>query len=193
MILSNLNENQKNAVTKDGNVMICACPGSGKTRVLTRRVAYEISERLDNSKQFVCALTFTNRASDEIKSRIDRLNIDTNKLWAGTIHTFCLEWIIRPNAGMLEELKNGFTIVDSHVTNEKINALKLEYNIQYFTQINTRFISTGYADSTHDYILDEFYNDLKENREVSFDLILFYAYRILIEYPLVSLALSKFI
>lgn len=191
MILSNLNENQKNAVTIDGNVMICACPGSGKTRVLTRRVAYELQERLNNSKELVCALTYTNRASDEIKSRIDRLNINTNKLWTGTIHTFCLEWILRPNAGMLDELKRGFTIIDSHATNEKIYAFKNEYGLPFHTHINTRFIETGYADTTHIDLLNDFYDDLKVNKQVNFDLILHYAYRILTEFPLVAKALSN--
>lgn len=191
MILSNLNDNQKTAVTTDGNVMICACPGSGKTRVLTRRVAYELNERLDNTKQFVCALTYTNRASDEIKSRIDKLNIETKKLWAGTIHTFCLEWILRPNAGLIEELKNGFTIVDSHTTEELISALKAEYELAYFTEINTRFITTGYADNTHSDLLNDLYNGLKENKQVSFDLILHYAYRIITEYPLTAKSISN--
>ena len=191
MILSNLNDNQKNAVTIDGNVMICACPGSGKTRVLTRRVAYELQERLENSKEFVCALTYTNRASDEIKARIDRLNINTSKLWTGTIHTFCLEWILRPNAGMLDELKKGFTIIDGHAADEKIRLLKNEFEISSYTLINTRFISTGYADETHLDLLNDFYDDLRENRQVNFDLILHYAYRILTEFPLVAKALSN--
>ena len=110
MILSGLTDEQKDAVTCPNSLLLTACPGSGKTRVLTHKVAYELS-MIDNPKQFVVALTFTHRATDEIKERIDRLNIETEQLWAGTIHSFCLDWIIRPYAGFLDILKNGFATV----------------------------------------------------------------------------------
>ncbi len=194
MILSNLNDEQVHAVKADGNVMICACPGSGKTRVLTRRIAYEITERLDNRKQHVCALTYTNRAADEIKSRIDTLNIDTRQLWAGTIHTFCLEWIIRPNSGLLEELKNGFTIVDEHFSIELMTEIKARFGLSSFDNVNTRFNKYGYCSPGQGNVklaLEEFYTALKVRRKVNFDLILYYAYKILSEYPLVAKALSN--
>ena len=194
MIFRNLNEEQISAVKEEGNVMICACPGSGKTRVLTRRIAYEIDEKVNNQKQYICALTYTNRAADEIKSRIDKLNINTKQLWAGTIHTFCLEWIMRPNAGLINELKHGFTIVDEYYSTELMNSIKKDLGIKSYVNIPTRFIRNDYAfcgDETCMEALNIFYDTLLSERKVSFDLILKYAYQIISTYPLVAKSLSN--
>lgn len=65
-MLKGLNPQQIEAVIEEGNVLLTACPGSGKTRALTYKIAYEL-ERLTNSKKIIIAVTFTNRAADEIK------------------------------------------------------------------------------------------------------------------------------
>src|SRR5271154_4245121 len=92
-----LNWEQDRAVNEPGSVVVTACPGSGKTRVLTARVIRAIAE-LGSTRERVIALTFTNRAADEIQVRLDQENIETDCLWAGTIHSFVLEWILRPYA-----------------------------------------------------------------------------------------------
>ena len=69
-----LNPEQQTAVDCDGNVVITACPGSGKTRVLTARVIRGLAE-LDFGRERVVALTFTNRAADEIQVRLDQENV----------------------------------------------------------------------------------------------------------------------
>lgn len=61
-MLNGLNDEQIDAVKKMGNVLLTACPGSGKTRTLTRKIAYELS-MLTQSKKVIIAVTFTNRAS----------------------------------------------------------------------------------------------------------------------------------
>ena len=61
-----LNSHQIDAVTIDKNALVIACPGSGKTRVLTHKIAYEL-ERLESKKKFIIALTYTNRAAEEIQ------------------------------------------------------------------------------------------------------------------------------
>src|ERR1700679_1001265 len=90
-----LNTEQEAAILDDESVFFVACPGSGKTRALTYKIAYEIS-RLQSDKQFVVAITYTNRAADEIHERVEHLGVDTSQLWIGTIHSFCLEWILKP-------------------------------------------------------------------------------------------------
>ncbi len=92
-----LNDQQQTAVEESGNVLVTACPGSGKTRVLIHRVMKELSE-LESTKHRVIAVTFTNRAADEIKSRLNHPEIPLDNLWAGTIHSFSLDWILRPYA-----------------------------------------------------------------------------------------------
>jgi superfamily I DNA/RNA helicase len=85
-----LNAQQRIAGDSTGNTLVAACPGSGKTRVLTYRVLRGLAE-LTSSKHRVVAMTFTNRATDELQGRLDRLAVDSTQLWAGTIHSFALE------------------------------------------------------------------------------------------------------
>jgi DNA helicase-2/ATP-dependent DNA helicase PcrA len=71
--LSKLNKNQKDAVTsKDGPLLIVAGAGTGKTRVLTWRVAYLVKE-LGYNPSRILAITFTNKAADEMRSRLNEM------------------------------------------------------------------------------------------------------------------------
>ena len=77
--------------------LLTACPGSGKTRTLTHRLAYQVL-RDQASKKIKIAITYTNRAAEEITNRLEGMNIDQSSIWAGTIHQFCMHFIIRPYA-----------------------------------------------------------------------------------------------
>lgn len=89
--LEGLNEEQKKAVTaEDGPVLVIAGAGSGKTRVLTNRIAYLMAER-DISAHQIMALTFTNKAAKEMETRLaNLLEADVYGLWVGTFHRICL-------------------------------------------------------------------------------------------------------
>ncbi|WP_167877452.1 UvrD-helicase domain-containing protein, partial [Klebsiella pneumoniae] len=102
---SDLNPEQAAAVTEPSSIFLIACPGSGKTRTLTYKIAYELSRRTD--KRMVVAITYTHRAADEIQERIEDLGVDTSGLWIGTIHAFCLEWILKPYGIYSPELARG--------------------------------------------------------------------------------------
>jgi len=65
-----LNDEQEVAILEKDSVLLIACPGSGKTRTLTYKIAYELS-RLNSNKEFVIAITYTNNAADEIKERVE--------------------------------------------------------------------------------------------------------------------------
>lgn len=82
-----LNDEQVAAISEPNNVFLVACPGSGKTRTLTYKIALELS-RLDTINKWVVAITYTHRAADEIRERIETLGVDTSQLWIGTIHAF---------------------------------------------------------------------------------------------------------
>ena len=113
--LDQLSEEQMQAVKYiDGNSIISAGAGSGKTRVLTYKIAYLISIQVPPSS--ILALTFTNKAANEMKSRIIELldNSSIFELWMGTFHSIFLR-ILRENFEYLSEkykLNKNFTIYD---------------------------------------------------------------------------------
>ena len=88
--LINLNKNQKNAVLDiDGPCLIVAGAGSGKTKVLTTRVAHLIKEKKAWSNQILC-VPFTNKAAREMRTRMERLvGPRIESLTVGTFHSFC--------------------------------------------------------------------------------------------------------
>jgi superfamily I DNA/RNA helicase len=75
-----INKEQEDAINMPGSVLLIACPGSGKTRTLTYKIALELSKLRDDRK-YVLAITYTHKAADEIKERIELLGVDTSRLW----------------------------------------------------------------------------------------------------------------
>lgn len=110
-MLSKLNKEQEVAVNDDGNVLLIACPGSGKTHTLVNKVAKELSN-IETHRKFIVAITYTNNAAEEMKIRIKKMGINIDQLWVGTIHSFCLEWILRPYSMYAESLSGKFEIID---------------------------------------------------------------------------------
>ena len=111
-ILANLNDPQRQAVeTVEGPLLILAGAGSGKTRVLTRRVAHLIGT-CGVSPSRILAMTFTNKAAGEIRERVEALlDGSTRGLWMGTFHSICARFLrIEAHAAGLEP---NFTIYDT--------------------------------------------------------------------------------
>jgi DNA helicase-2/ATP-dependent DNA helicase PcrA len=108
-ILAPLNEQQRLAAAQiDGSLLILAGPGSGKTRVITHRIANMIAQGIDSRS--IVALTFTNKAAEEMKKRIQTLAPD-NYVWTSTFHRFCSR-MLRQYANLVG-LKENFTIYDT--------------------------------------------------------------------------------
>ena len=110
--VQNMNDNQLKAILKtDGAVMVIAGAGSGKTRVLTNRIAYLIAEK-NILESNILAITFTNKAAKEMKERIYALVGETSKyIWINTFHSMCVR-ILRQHIELLGYNKN-FTILDT--------------------------------------------------------------------------------
>ncbi|WP_369753585.1 UvrD-helicase domain-containing protein [Flavobacterium sp. WC2409] len=190
-MLKGLNEQQRDAVTEQGSVLLTACPGSGKTRALTYKIAYEL-ERLTSPKKIIVAVTFTNRAADEIKKRIRDLNADDTNLWAGTIHSFCLEWILRPYMCYLRELKNGFSISDEYNSESLISELKIKYNISFWDSVSTRYLASGEKEEIiNRALIDDYHELLMIDKLIDFDQILHYSYKLLSSFPKISETLKN--
>ena len=111
-IIDSLNPPQKEAVLAvDGPVLILAGAGSGKTRVLTHRIAYLIEEKQVNPWN-ILAITFTNKAAQEMRGRVDRLvGMGAESIWVSTFHAACVR-ILRRHIDFLG-FDNHFAIYDT--------------------------------------------------------------------------------
>ena len=125
--LAELNKVQHEAVTNtEGPVLVVAGPGSGKTRVLTYRIAYLIEQGV--APWEILALTFTNKAAREMKARIAKVVGErANRVWAGTFHSIFAK-ILRIEASKIGYPSN-FTIYDSDDTKSVIGAIIKEMNL----------------------------------------------------------------
>ncbi|WP_236980432.1 ATP-dependent helicase [Membranihabitans maritimus] len=125
--LQGLNPVQKSAVTQiNGPVMVVAGPGSGKTRVLTFRIAYMISQGIKPYN--ILSLTFTNKAAREMKERIEKVTTgNINSLWAGTFHSLFAR-ILRIEAEHIG-YPTSFTIYDSDDSKSLLRTIVKEMNL----------------------------------------------------------------
>ncbi|HWE37511.1 MAG TPA: UvrD-helicase domain-containing protein [Isosphaeraceae bacterium] len=116
-LLDDLTPAQRQAVTHvDGPLLVLAAAGSGKTRVITRRVAYLLKQGIAGSN--VLALTFTNKAAGEMRARIDAI-APKSGVWVGTFHGLCAR-LLRSYAPLVG-LDRGFTIYDQ---SDRLKAIK---------------------------------------------------------------------
>jgi len=142
--LSQLNESQKlPTIHKNGPVMVIAGAGSGKTRVLTYRIAYLMEMGVDPFS--ILALTFTNKAAREMKSRISLIvgEEKSKNLWMGTFHSIFAK-ILRSEADLLGYSSN-FTIYDTQDSERLIASiikeLKLDKDLYKYRNIRNRISS----------------------------------------------------
>ena len=119
-LLQGLNDAQKEAVeTIDGPLLIVAGPGSGKTRVITHRIAHLVRDCQVNPRR-VMAVTFTNKAAREMRGRMERLvGPRSESLTMGTFHSFCALMLRRE--GSYLSLSSNYTIYDAE---DQLSAIK---------------------------------------------------------------------
>ena len=110
-LVKNMNSEQSEAVrTTEGPLLIMAGAGSGKTRVLTHRIAYLLDEK-DVSPYNILAITFTNKAAKEMKARVEHLvGEEAQVIWMSTFHSMCVR-ILRRDADRIG-IERNFTIID---------------------------------------------------------------------------------
>jgi DNA helicase-2/ATP-dependent DNA helicase PcrA len=125
--ISDLNPVQREAVEHPGGpVVVVAGAGSGKTRVLTHRIAYLIQNGI--SPQSIIAITFTNKAADEMKRRVAGLVGDlAQRMWVSTFHSACVR-ILRREAPRLD-IRSSFSIYDASDSERLIKSCMKELNV----------------------------------------------------------------
>ncbi len=152
--LDNLNKEQLQAVKHiDGPCLVVAGAGSGKTKVLTTRIAYLINQGIPSGS--ILAITFTNKASKEMKDRINKL-VDNNYAFVGTFHSFGLR-LLKENYEEVGLHKN-FTILDSD------DVLSVIKKIMKNLDINIKEISPSYIRNRISFIKNEMLTDAEITR-----------------------------
>lgn len=207
-LLDKLNEEQiKPVMDTEGAVLVIAGAGSGKTRVLTSRIAHLV-EDLGVDPYNILAITFTNKAADEMKSRLANIIGDISQMWVCTIHAMCVR-ILRKYAERLD-YKTDFSIY-SETDKEKVlkriivglslepdkfmktskflisNLKNKDMSTEQFERENPRMRDV----KSYVKIIDEYNAELFRSNAMDFDDLLIKTYHLLAEYRDVLLALSK--
>jgi DNA helicase-2/ATP-dependent DNA helicase PcrA len=140
-LLDGLTEPQRQAVIQRGGpLLVVAGAGSGKTRVLTRRIAHLLATA-DARPHEIMAITFTNKAADEMRRRVvDLVGPEANRMWVSTFHSACLR-MLRSHAEVLG-YERGFTIYDAGDAETAVERIMKEMNIDT-KRISPRSVSAA--------------------------------------------------
>jgi len=128
-LLDGLTPAQRDAVCHvEGPLLVLAGPGSGKTRVVTHRVAYLLAQGIRAGE--VLALTFTNKAADEMKSRLGRL-VPDESVWVSTFHRFCAR-LLRQYATIVG-IQENYTIYDTDDSRKTLRRVLAQHHLDRST------------------------------------------------------------
>ena len=195
MDLSRLNNEQKEAVKHmEGPLLILAGAGSGKTTMMTHRIAYMLEKGV--SPYNILAVTFTNKAAGEMKDRIESLTGGTRGMWVMTFHAMCVR-ILR-NHGDVLGFKNGFSIYDESdkkaLLKRIVKDLKIDEKIYPVSYLGSVISSCKEAEEDPDDYIDHnstnfkaetvakvyarYMEDLQQNNAMDFDDLLWNAVKL---------------
>jgi len=200
-IFSKLNPQQVEAVKHlNGPALVVAGPGSGKTRVLTNRVAFLIQEKKISEMEILC-VTFTNKASDEIQYRVKKmLGKDTKLPWSGTFHSVCSK-ILRKE-GFQMGIPPFYVIYDTDDSASLIKGILKDFGIdskrfhpkavlETISSAKSELVSAseyqsyaqGYFQRTVAKIYPEYQKRLRKNNALDFDDLLFETVKLFDQFP----------
>ena len=165
--IEKLNKEQGEAVLHtEGPVLILAGAGSGKTRVLTFRIAYLIEEKSVYPSN-ILAITFTNKAAREMKDRVQKLIGNTDNMWISTFHSTCVR-ILRKNVESMKDYKKNFVIYDSKdqetIVKECLKELNLNEKNFPFRAVSAEISKAKDMLMTPDKYYDKNMHDIKKRK-----------------------------
>ena len=201
-IFKDLNPQQREAVNHlDGPLLIMAGAGSGKTRVLTCRIANLIAQGI--SPWNILAITFTNKAANEMKSRAEKLiGSPAKDIILSTFHSFCAR-LLRREIRVTEKFNSNFAIYDAGDSKNLLKqcVMELDLNVDFFSTVNLRIsdLKDNLVDPEHcrekisgddevykfnvQKIYTLYQKKLQENNALDFDDLIFFTVKIFKEHP----------
>jgi DNA helicase-2/ATP-dependent DNA helicase PcrA len=194
-----LTESQREAVRHNGNTVVVACPGSGKTRTLIAKLLRCLDEVRDTPRRIAC-ITYTNAAVYEIESRLREYGRtgDEDYCDISTIHAFCLNNILRFFHWRLPDYRDGFVVLppDSESYREIVDSVRNEYGLNARARENFELLNRepdGTPIITYPLNADialDFWERLRQEHFVDFPNIIYLSYQLMSEWPSIANAIA---
>lgn len=175
-----LNRQQNRAVKRRQNTVVLAGPGSGKTATLVVKAAYLLAEIIDAPRGLAC-ITYNNEAAAEFRRRLESLGIkSSSRIFLGTVHSFCLNAIIRPLAPLVNSTAADLQVVGEAKASELLSKAAGQvgpeahpYDLrETITRLRSRIMCgedySGFGDVDLE-ILDRYYRLLKSEKLLDFE------------------------
>ena len=202
-------EEQLGAINEiDHNLLIIACAGSGKTEVITRRIANILKTKKDILPENIVAFTFTEKAATSMKSRIERtlneevVSYDIEEMYVGTIHSFCYELLNRytekfKDFKILDEVKSYLFVkrYEKECGIKELNLNTYSRDIHMFSNCREKLLDDYDNCASWEYknkkAIDDYIDCLYKHNYLDFSLLIFETIRQIRENPMVKEYLSS--
>jgi len=201
-----LTPEQKDAVSTEGHLLLTACPGSGKTRVILAKLL-ELSDRVAGTPHFISCITYTNAAVDEIEYRLRKFGGQSSveKCDVATIHSFCLQNILKPYHWLIPEVPPNFKVLTrtsadfTRIVEAAENAISRRLGPRTLDDyeglrlgMDGQPAGRGYSQGSITIeSAQHYWHFCRANGYLDFSMILYYAWRILNDYPFVSVGIGS--
>lgn len=193
-----LSTTQRKAIASAGNLLLTACPGSGKTTCIVAKLL-ECGESVRDSLRKAACITYTNAAVYEIEKRLQLYGQDTDGAFeVSTIHTFCLSNILGRFYWRIPHYRKGFRVAapDSDEFREASSAVVHEYQLgrraqEGFELLNRAADGTPISNSIPTEAILDFWQRLQSQNLIDFPNIVYESYKLLCDYPSIASGIAS--
>lgn len=201
-----LTPEQRDAVEHDGNLLLTACPGSGKTRVIIAKLL-TLADQVVGTPHSVGCITYTNAAVDEIEGRLRTYGNNTiaDRCEISTIHAFCLQFVLRPYSWLMAEVPTSFRVLsrENSLFEQIVTAVEDAFGRkpvgQVFEDYESLRIDVNGNPCGHGFetgiVTDAsaafYWECVRAHGYLDFAMILYYSWRILEQHPFVGRGIAS--